>query len=94
MHHRSAQTLTVALDLPSAQVLADQIATIQDLQFVMECCKRLLTELVTPEDERDPVVPQALWSAALIGLRPLLQQGQAVRAHRRRRAQSCRSRAR
>ena len=59
------QTLTVALDLPSAQLLADQIATIQDLQFVMECCKRLLTELVTPEDERDPVVPQALWSAAL-----------------------------
>lgn len=59
------QTLTVALDLPSAQVLADQIATIQDLQFVMECCKRLLTEMVTPEDERDPVVPQALWSAAL-----------------------------
>ena len=55
----------MALDLPSAQVLADQIATIQDLQFVMECCKRLLTELVTPEDERDPVVPQALWSAAL-----------------------------
>jgi len=60
-----AQTLTVALDLPSAQVLADQISTIKDLQFVMECCKRLLTELVTPEDERDPVVPQALWSAAL-----------------------------
>jgi hypothetical protein len=60
-----AQTLTVALDLPSAQVLADQISTIQDLQFVMECCKRLLTELVTPEDERDPVSPQALWSAAL-----------------------------
>lgn len=59
------QTLTVALDLPSARVLADQIATIQDLQFVMECCKRLLTELVTPDDERDPVVPQALWSAAL-----------------------------
>ena len=59
------QTLTVALDLPSARVLADQIATIQDLQFVMECCKRLLTELVTPDGERDPVVPQALWSAAL-----------------------------
>jgi len=62
-----AQTLTVALDLPSAQVLADQISTIQDLQFVMECCKRLLTELVKPEGERDPVVPQALWSAALMG---------------------------
>lgn len=62
-----AQKLTVALDLPSAQVLADQISTIQDLQFVMECCKRLLTELVKPEEERDAVLPQALWSAALMG---------------------------
>ena len=58
--------MTVALDLPSAQVLADQIATIQDLQFVMECCKRLLAELVKPEDERDAVVAQALWAAALM----------------------------
>ena len=41
----AAGTLTVALDVPSAQVLADQAAIIQDLQFVMECCKRLLTEL-------------------------------------------------
>jgi hypothetical protein len=60
-----AETLTVGLELPSAQSLADQIATIKDLQFVMECCKRLLTELVKPEEEQDPVVPQALWSAAL-----------------------------
>jgi hypothetical protein len=58
--------LTVALDLPSAQILADQISTIQDLQFVMECCKRLLTELAKSEEERDQVVPQALWSAALV----------------------------
>jgi hypothetical protein len=57
--------LTVALELPSAQLLADQIATIKDLQFVMECCKRLLSELVKPEEEQDPVAPQALWSAAL-----------------------------
>src|ERR1700760_4402338 len=57
--------LTVALELPSAQLLADQIATITDLQFVMECCKRLLSELVKPEEEQDPVVPQALWSPAL-----------------------------
>jgi hypothetical protein len=61
-----ALALTVALDLPSAQVLADQASIIGDLQFVMECCKRLLSELVTPEDDRDPVVPQALWSAALV----------------------------
>ena len=57
--------LTVALELPSAQQLADQIATINDLQFVMECCKRLLAELTKPEEEQDPVIPQALWSAAL-----------------------------
>ncbi len=57
--------LTVALDLPSAQVLADQASIVQDLQFVVECCKRLLTELDIPEEDRDPVVPQALWSAAL-----------------------------
>ena len=58
--------LTVALDLPSAQVLADQSSIIQDLQFVMDCCKRLLTELARPEEDRDGVVPQALWSSALV----------------------------
>jgi hypothetical protein len=58
--------LTVALDLPSAQTLADQTSIIQDLQFVMDCCKRLLTELARPEEDRDRVVPQALWSSALV----------------------------
>jgi hypothetical protein len=62
----AAGTLTVALDVPSAQVLADQAAIIGDLQFVMECCKRLLTELAKPEITRDAVVPNALWSAALV----------------------------
>ena len=57
--------LTVALDLPSAQVLADQASIVSDLQFVVECCMGLLSELDKPEAERDPVVPQALWSAAL-----------------------------
>jgi hypothetical protein len=57
---------TVAIDIVSAQILADYASILQDLQFVMECCKRLLTELAAPEDERDPVVPQALWSAALV----------------------------
>ncbi len=33
---------------------------------MMDCCKRLLTELAKPEEDRDPVVPQALWSAALV----------------------------
>src|SRR6516164_11309034 len=61
-----AGALTVALDMPSARILADQASIIQDLQFVMDCCKRLLTELARPEEERDAVVPQALWSSALV----------------------------
>jgi hypothetical protein len=59
-------SLTVDIDVPSAQVLADQAGIISDLQFVMESCRRLLTELATPEDERDAVIPLALWSAALV----------------------------
>jgi hypothetical protein len=58
--------LTVNLDTPSARVLADQATIIQDLQFVMDCSKRLLNELEKAEDERDPLVPLALWSAAVL----------------------------
>ncbi len=58
--------LTVGLDLPSARILAGQASVIQDLQFVMDCCKRLLTELARPEEDRDGVVPQALWSSAVV----------------------------
>src|ERR1700742_939830 len=58
--------LTVNLDTPSARVLADQATIIQDLQFVMDCSKRLLNELAKADDERDPLVPLALWSAAVL----------------------------
>jgi hypothetical protein len=58
--------LTVALDVPSAHVLADQAAIIQDLQFVMDCCKRLLAELAKPEAERDAILPLAIWSSAVV----------------------------
>jgi hypothetical protein len=63
---RQAPGLTVALDTPSARILADQMSVIQDLQFVMDCCKRLLAELSRPEEDRDAVVPVALWSSALV----------------------------
>ncbi|MGH3209174.1 MAG: hypothetical protein ACRDNO_15580 [Trebonia sp.] len=63
---RQAPELTVALDMPSARILADQTSVIQDLQYVMDCCKRLLAELGRPEADRDGVVPLALWSSALI----------------------------
>ena len=56
----------VPLEIPSARVLADQASVVGDLQLVMDCCGRLLTELGKPEEERDGVVPLALWSSALI----------------------------
>jgi hypothetical protein len=68
--------LTVALDVPAAQILADQTAVIQDLQFVMESCRRLLAELARPESERDAVVPVALWSAALVSYARCFSSGQ------------------
>jgi len=67
--------LTVALDIPSARILADQASIIQDLQFVMDCCMRLLTELDKPEEDRDGVVPQALWSSALVAYARCFGQG-------------------
>jgi len=68
-------SLTVALDMPSARILADQASVIGDLQFVMDCCKRLLTELDRPEEDRDGVVPQALWSSALVAYARCFGQG-------------------
>jgi hypothetical protein len=61
-----AAELTVVLDMPSARTLADQASVVQDLQFVMDCCERLLKELAGPEEKRDEVVPLALWSSALV----------------------------
>lgn len=57
---------TVGLETPSARVLADQASVISDLEFVMDCCKRLLTELAAPEADRDGAVPLALWSSAVV----------------------------
>ena len=57
---------TVAIDVPSAQVLADQASIISEPQFVMDCCKRLLADLAKPEEERDQLMPLALWSSAVL----------------------------
>jgi hypothetical protein len=62
----SKPVLTVALDVPSAYILADQAAIIQDLQFVMDGCKRLLAELAKPEEDRDPLLPLAIWTSTVI----------------------------
>lgn len=61
-----APPLTVALDGESARALARQASIVQDLGFVMDCCKRLLLVLDQPEADRDEIVPLALWSSALV----------------------------
>ncbi|HEY0937946.1 MAG TPA: hypothetical protein VGD91_29910 [Trebonia sp.] len=63
---QQATELTVALDMPSARVLADQASVVQDLQYVMDCCRRLLAVLSSPEEGRDEIVPLALWSSAVV----------------------------
>ena len=57
---------TVAIDVPSAHILADQASIVAELQFVMDSCKRLLTELAEPEEDGDQLIPLALWSSAVL----------------------------
>jgi hypothetical protein len=51
------------LQTPAALALADLTAIFDDLQFVLKCCERLITELARPQ--RDDVVLEALWVCAL-----------------------------
>ncbi|MCM2417667.1 hypothetical protein [Streptomyces sp. RKAG293] len=71
---------TVELDLPSAQNLGSMLAILQDLRFVEGCCSRLLTLMNGPEDERDAVLTDALWSAAVIAYARCFKDGK--REHR------------
>jgi hypothetical protein len=50
--------------LGSARELADLASIFQDLGFVVGCCDRLLDLLAS--SDRDPVLTEALWSAALV----------------------------
>lgn len=49
---------------PAAAALADLAAMFEDLQTVLLCCERLVTELAAPEP--DDVVVEALWTTALL----------------------------
>ncbi len=51
------------LRIPAALALADLAAIFDDLQFVLQCCERLIAEL--GRKERDEVLTESLWVAAL-----------------------------
>ena len=52
------------LDTPAARALAGLAAALDDLQTVLRCCERLLTEL--DSDEPDDLVVESLWTTALL----------------------------
>jgi len=49
---------------PAAAALADLAAIFDDLQTVLLCCERLVSQLSVPEP--DPVVVESLWTTALL----------------------------
>ena len=52
------------LDIPAARALADLASILDDLQTVLRCCQRLITELAT--DEPDDLTVEALWTTAVL----------------------------
>ncbi len=55
-----------SLDVPVAAEYADLVSITHDLAFVANACERLCTEIAKPEIDSDPVITQALWTAALV----------------------------
>jgi hypothetical protein len=54
------------LDTASAAVLAELMATFEDLQTVLRCCERLMSELTAGDGEPDDVLVEAVWTVALL----------------------------
>jgi hypothetical protein len=51
------------LPMPAALALADLAALFEELQFVLRCCERLISELAGPHP--DEVVVESVWISAL-----------------------------
>jgi hypothetical protein len=54
------------LDTPDAQALADLAAIFEDLQTVLRCCERLVSELASAPDGPDDVTLEAFWTMAVL----------------------------
>jgi hypothetical protein len=52
------------LETPAAKALGDLTAMLDDLQAVLYCCERLVTELA--RDEPDGLLIEAVWTTALL----------------------------
>jgi hypothetical protein len=54
------------LDSPSAATLAELASMFEDLQMVLRCCERLVSELAAGDDEPDDVLIESVWTVALL----------------------------
>jgi hypothetical protein len=65
------------VDDPAAAALVGVVEVFEDLQTVLGCCERLVTELAV-EGEPDPVVVEAVWTTALLSYARCFATGNAV----------------
>jgi hypothetical protein len=54
------------LESASASALAGLYATFEDLQTVLRCCERLMSETTAGGEARDDIVVEAVWTIALL----------------------------
>jgi hypothetical protein len=54
------------VETSEAAALADLAATFEDLQMVLRCCERLMSELTTAPGGPDDVAVEAIWTTALL----------------------------
>jgi len=54
------------LDTPGASTLAELNATFEELQTVLRCCERLVSELAAGDSDPDDVLVEAVWTMALL----------------------------
>lgn len=54
------------VETPAAAALAELAATLDDLQTVLQCCERLMTELAPRPTGPDLIAIEAFWTTALI----------------------------
>ncbi len=65
------------LDSPGAARLAELTETFEELQTVLRCCERLVSELASAREEHDDVVIEAVWTVAVMSYARCFNRGDA-----------------
>ena len=73
----SVPTALRLLDTASASALGELLATFEDLQTVLRCCERLVSELADGDGELDDVLVEAVWTVALLSYARCFSAGEA-----------------